>query len=85
MKQLSPEERTLAEGIDQAAMLAQTERWSAINSGTGNIEGLARQAAELADAFSVLPGDVELRQPRPVNAIDADGREIERELSPWLH
>ncbi|MGZ3171590.1 MAG: hydrolase [Croceibacterium sp.] len=79
MKHLAPEERTLAEGIDQAAMLALTERWSAINSGTSNLDGLARQARALADAFAALPGDIELREPAPVNAIDAAGREIERQ------
>ncbi len=79
MKHLAPEERTLAEGIDQAAMLALTERWSAINSGTANLDGLARQASALADAFAPLPGDIELREPAPVSAIDAAGHEIERQ------
>ena len=66
MKQLTDAERRLIEPIDQAAMLARTERWCAINSGTGNLEGLARQAGELADAFATLPGDVELRKPGPL-------------------
>ena len=79
MKQLSETERALAAGIDQPAMLAQTERWSAINSGTGNLAGLARQADELAEAFSSLPGEIALRPPAPVSAIDPDGREVERE------
>lgn len=79
MKQLSPPERALAEGIDQAAMLEQTERWSGINSGTGNLAGLARQAGELADAFAALPGEVTLREPAPVTAVAADGVEVERE------
>jgi glutamate carboxypeptidase len=77
MKQLSTEERALVGAIDQAAMLAQVERWSAINSGTGNSEGLARQAGELADAFAALPGEVVLREPAPVTAIDAAGNEVE--------
>jgi glutamate carboxypeptidase len=79
MKHLAPQERALAEGIDQAAMLALTERWSAINSGTANLDGLARQATALADALAALPGDIELREPAPVSAIDAAGREIERQ------
>jgi glutamate carboxypeptidase len=58
MKQLSAPERALAERIDQAAMLALTERWSAINSGTRNLFGLAAQVQELADAFAALPGDI---------------------------
>ncbi len=77
MKQLSPEERPLTERIDPAAMLARTEQWSAINTGTGNLDGLARQASELAEAFAALPGDLTLREPAPVVAVDAAGREIE--------
>src|SRR5688500_8012439 len=76
MKQLTDEERELVEPIDQAAMLAQTERWCAINSGTGNIAGLARQAEDLADAFAVLPGGIALRKPAPVASVDAQGREV---------
>jgi glutamate carboxypeptidase len=78
MKQLTDAERKLVAPIDQTAMLARTERWSAINSGTGNLAGLARQAAELADAFAALPGDVELRDPAAVTALDAGGREVEQ-------
>ena len=74
---LSPEERTLIEPIDQAAMLARTERWSAINSGTGNLSGLRRQAEELAEAFATLPGGIALRDPAPVTSVDAAGREVE--------
>jgi glutamate carboxypeptidase len=72
---LSDPERQLIEPIDKAAMLARTERWSAINSGTGNLPGLERQAEELADAFSALPGAIELREPAPVTAVDAGGNE----------
>ncbi|HYD25122.1 MAG TPA: hydrolase [Croceibacterium sp.] len=76
MKQLSRTERQLIEPIDPAAMLARTERWCAINSGTGNLAGLARQADELAGALSALPGEVELRDPAAVTSVDAAGREV---------
>lgn len=59
--------------IDAAAMLAQVEAWSAVNTGTGNLAGLTEQAAMLAEAFDVLPGTVELVDPAPVTAIAADG------------
>lgn len=59
--------------IDGAAMLAQVEAWSAINTGTANLAGLAQQASALADAFGALPGSVELLDPAPVTAIAADG------------
>ena len=78
MKQLSPSERALIEAIDQRAMVAATEAWSAINSGTGNLEGLARQAGELANAFAALPGDVEMRDAATVTAVDANGREFDQ-------
>ena len=78
MKQLTDLERKLIAPIDQAMMLARTERWSAINSGTGNLPGLSRQAGELADAFAALPGEVELREPAPVTALDAGGHEVEQ-------
>jgi glutamate carboxypeptidase len=60
-------------------MLAQTERWSAINSGTGNLGGLARQADALAGEFAALPGEVELREPAPVVAVDAGGQDVEQQ------
>ncbi|WP_305095474.1 hydrolase [Croceibacterium aestuarii] len=77
MKQLSASEHSLVEPIDQAAMLAAVERWCAINSGTRNLGGLARQANELAQAFAALPGDVEMHDPAAVTAVDADGSEVE--------
>jgi glutamate carboxypeptidase len=73
---LTTDERELIEPIDGARMLALTERWCAINSGTRNLEGLARQASELADAFAALPGEIELREAAPVTAVDAAGNEV---------
>ena len=55
-------------------MLAQVEGWSALNTGTGNLAGLSEQAARLADAFAVLPGEIRLEEPTPVTAILPDGR-----------
>jgi glutamate carboxypeptidase len=75
MKPLSPDETALIEPIDAPAMLALTERWSAINSGTGNLAGLAQQAEALAEAFAALPGEIELREPAVVTAMGAEGRE----------
>ena len=64
--------------IDGAAMLRQVEAWSAINTGTANLAGLASQAAALAEAFAVLPGTVELVDPAPVTAIAADGSAFDK-------
>ncbi|MEC9068016.1 MAG: hydrolase [Pseudomonadota bacterium] len=66
------------EAIDADAMLAQVQAWSAINTGTANLDGLARQARALAEAFADLPGEIELVDPAPVTAIDAAGAEVER-------
>jgi len=77
MQQLSTTERSLIEGIDAATMLAQVERWCAINTGTGNLAGLDAQWSLLADAFAALPGQVRRVDPAPVTTIAADGQEIE--------
>lgn len=77
MQQLSSPERTLVERIDPVAMLVQVEGWSALNTGTANLAGLVEQAARLADAFAVLPGEIRLDEPAPVTAIMPDGRSAE--------
>ena len=64
--------------IDAATMLAQVEAWSAVNTGTANLAGLAKQAGMLAEAFAALPGTVELVDPAPVTAIAADGSAFEK-------
>ena len=65
-------------GIDADAMLRQVQEWSAVNTGTANLDGLKQQADMLADAFSALPGEIELVDPAPVTAIAADGSEYEK-------
>ena len=79
MQQLSTSEHTALESIEPERMLARTLGWSAINSGTGNLSGLATLASELADAFAALPGEVGLHEPAPVSAVDGEGREVARE------
>jgi len=61
-------------------MLRQTLDWAAINSGTGNLAGLATVAGQIADAFAALPGTLDLLAADPVEAILPDGavRGIER-------
>lgn len=71
---LSLTERSLVERIECGPMLDLVLEWAAVNSGTGNLTGLADMACKLADAFSALPGEVTLRDPAPVAAIGADGR-----------
>ncbi|MBO6767763.1 MAG: hydrolase [Erythrobacter sp.] len=70
--------QALLEAIDAERMLREVQEWAAINTGTANIEGLARMASVLADAFSALPGKVELVDPATVTAISSEGREYEK-------
>ncbi|MGE8140349.1 hydrolase [Novosphingobium sp. NPDC080210] len=75
MQQFTSLEAALLEQVDASPMLEQVQTWSAINTGTGNLTGLAEQAARLADAFAALPGDVRLEEPAPVSAITPAGEE----------
>ena len=73
MQQLSPAETALVAPIDPTPMLAQVEAWSAINTGTRNLAGLAVQAEALATAFAGLPGAIDLVEPAPIEAVAPDG------------
>ncbi|HMO77392.1 MAG TPA: hydrolase [Sphingopyxis sp.] len=73
MTLLTATESATLERAADAPMLAQVERWAAVNSGTGNLAGLKTVAGLLADAFAGLPGDVRLVAPDPVESVDADG------------
>ncbi len=78
MQPISQTERDIVAGIDQQRMLERTQHWAAINSGTGNLAGLARMAEALSETFATLPGKVTLRDPAPVTVVDAEGREVEK-------
>lgn len=73
MQNLASTERAALERITHDPMLAQVQQWAAINSGSGNLAGLKATADMLADAFAILPGTVELREPAPVEKVRADG------------
>ncbi|HVJ04012.1 MAG TPA: hydrolase [Sphingomonas sp.] len=74
MTELTRDERAAVDHVAAAPMLSRTEQWVAINSGTRNLPGLARMASALADAFAVLPGELALVDPEPVEAVTPDGR-----------
>ena len=74
MTHLSPEEQRLLDHAAAAPMLDQVQRWAAINSGSRNLPGMAQMASLLADAFSVLPGDLLLVDPAPVESVTPEGR-----------
>ena len=84
MQAFSPSEAALLNAVDAAPMLEQVQTWSAINTGTGNMAGLAKQVAELADAFAALPGEIALEEPAAVAAISASGAEFPVECGKHL-
>lgn len=74
MERLEVNERAVLARLDEEAMLARTQSWVSVNSGTRNVAGNAAMAALLADAFSVLPGTLRLVPAAPVDAVAPDGR-----------
>ncbi|KEQ53496.1 hydrolase [Sphingobium chlorophenolicum] len=74
MRGISSFERSVMESAADAPMLARTEKWAGVNSGSRNLPGLATMAAMLADAFAGLPGAISLVDPDPVEAVRPDGR-----------
>lgn len=72
---LTPAERAVVDSLDveAAPMLALTERWAAINSGSANFAGLAAMADAIGDAFTPLGGVAALVAGRPSEAVAADG------------
>ncbi|MDH7971152.1 hydrolase [Sphingomonas sp. AR_OL41] len=85
MTQLSPIEVTAIETIHDQPMLDQVQRWAAINSGTRNLAGLKTIATALGDAFSALPGEIELVEPVPVESVAADGSVSQLDHGRHLH
>ncbi|WP_448657545.1 hydrolase [Sphingomonas sp. CJ99] len=77
MEKLTPIERAAVERVAGEPMLAMTERWVAINSGTRNLAGVAAMAGELADAFAALPGDISLVEPAPVEQVTVAGDRVQ--------
>lgn len=57
-------------------MLAQVETWAALNTGSRNLEGLRDMAGMLADAFAILPGEIALVEPTPVDSVAPDGQVV---------
>src|SRR5688500_14467648 len=74
MGELTSQERVCVEAASAEPMLAQVENWAAVNSGPRNREGLATLGARLAGAFAGLPGEIEMREPTPVEAVDEAGQ-----------
>jgi glutamate carboxypeptidase len=85
MEALSRDEFAALEFAAAQPMLDQTMEWARINSGSANLEGLAKVAERLAEAFSALPGELALRDPAPSEIVKGDGNVIPRETGRNLH
>ena len=85
MNSLTATETATLERATDAPMLAQVERWAAVNSGTGNLAGLKNVAGQLADSFAALPGDLRLVAADPVESVDAAGRVSTIQRGDHLH
>lgn len=82
---LNSNEQAIVERASAEPMLDQVLEWSAVNSGSRNLDGLKSMASILADAFSALPGELELLDPAPVDRVDSAGKVIGVEHGRNLH
>ena len=73
MAELRDIERRALEAVSASPMLARTLAWASVNSGTGNLAGLATVASHLADAFAGLPGLIRLVDAAPADHVGSDG------------
>ena len=74
MRGISSVEQGVMESAADAPMLAQTEEWAGVNSGSRNLRGLATMAHMLAEAFAALPGEISFVDPTAVEMPGPDGR-----------
>src|SRR5262245_9088695 len=85
MALLSSIERAVVERAGTEPMLDQVLAWSAVNSGSRNIAGLADVTESLADACSALPGELTFEEPAPVEAVDSAGHVTNVEHGKHIH
>jgi glutamate carboxypeptidase len=85
MGECSSFERKLVDYAAGACRLEEVRAWAEVNSGSTNLAGLARMASLLADRMAALPGEIILREPDPVTALDGNGHEIALEHGRHVH
>ena len=73
MRGLKSDEHAVLERAAAEPMLEQVQSWAAINSGSRNLNGLAKMADIYAHAFAALPGQVQFKEAAPIDAMGADG------------
>ncbi len=85
MPELTAIERAAVERAQSEPMLDQVLEWSAINSGSRNLDGLKRIAAVLEGAFAALPGEIALEEPTAVERVGESGETLPVEHGRNLH
>jgi len=83
---LSRDDRAARERLEAAedAMLARTLDWAQTNTGSWNSDGLKAFAPRLAEAFSELDAQVDLKAPKPIETITSSGTGETVETGPIL-
>ena len=69
---------------ENEGMVARTEVWAAINSGSHERAGLDRMRGLLCDAFAALPGAVTIEPLPPSQRVRTDGEAIDVEHAPSI-
>ncbi|WP_265529126.1 hydrolase [Sphingomicrobium marinum] len=87
MGSLSSQEQAAVERAmaAQDTMFDRTREWAAINSGSRNLEGLAKVGEKLMEAVASLPCDATYRDPARVEAVDAAGKTFDIEHGRHIH
>ena len=62
---------------EKEALVARTERWSAINSGSFELDGLTRMRLPLLEALAELPGEPEEVELQPSQRVRRDGEVVD--------
>jgi glutamate carboxypeptidase len=73
MRGLSSAEHAVVDQCAEMPMLDQILRWSAVNSGSRNLDGLGKMASIYLEEFASLPGEIQSLAPEPVQAMLPDG------------
>lgn len=75
LSEMTRDDEALCERLSSVrdAMIARTKEWSAINTGSWNVEGLKTFAPRLADAFSALEAEITLSEEGAFEAVSDKG------------
>lgn len=85
MEGLNATEEQMVKRAAAEPMLEQVLAWAAVNSGSANLDGLAEMARLLSDAFSTLPGEVRLLDPKAAEFVDSAGAVLPQQHGRNLH